>query len=370
LDAEAVKWIAAIVFAFLLSVSALQAVSEMTRSRIRTTVKHRLSVAGIRYKILDVDRDGMCTLDLSRSGVTDLSPLAGLPIKVLNVSFCGVHDLTPLKAMPLVGLNVWATPVRDLSPLKGAPLTMLNVNHCRNLTDLSPLKGMALKELHFAYTQVKDLSPLTELPLRDVSCSMTPVNDLTPLKGISLVSLSFTPERITTGMEIVREMSTLERIESLGDKSGRSVGYTPAAKFWADHAVRQVLKVKGLPYREFKADRDGRYVLDLSRTDIRDLAPLKGLPLKWLDINRTHVTNLSALAGMPLSYLDLSKTPVTDLSPLQGMTLEDIRFSPDRVKTGIDTIRRMRSLVRIGTHSKHAEHPIQFWRKYDTGFFE
>ncbi len=49
--------------------------------------------------------------------------------------------------MKLTTLNCSKTPVSDLSPLAGMPLTSLNLFGCPQLHDLSPLKGMNLSEI-------------------------------------------------------------------------------------------------------------------------------------------------------------------------------------------------------------------------------
>jgi hypothetical protein len=51
-----------------------------------------------------------------------------------------VTDLTPLKGMRLELLNLVDTRVTDLSVLRGMPLTSLRLHGCSKLTDFSPLK--------------------------------------------------------------------------------------------------------------------------------------------------------------------------------------------------------------------------------------
>ena len=88
-------------------------------------------------------------LDLRGSGVTDLSPLEGMPLTTLDLSFAGgVTDLSPLDGMPLTSLDLsYALGVTDLSPLEGMPLTSLDLSAAVGVTDLSPLEGMPLTSL-------------------------------------------------------------------------------------------------------------------------------------------------------------------------------------------------------------------------------
>ena len=64
--------------------------------------------------------------------------------------------------------------------------------------------------------------------------------------------------------------------------------------------------------------------LDVSGTDIRDLAALRGQPLERLNLQATRVSDLSPLQGVPLRWLDISGTEVADLRPLQQLPLEDL----------------------------------------------
>ncbi len=66
-------------------------------------------------------------VSFSRMDITDLSPLAGRPIRILSLYDTKVTDLTPLAGMPLVELQLARTVVADLTALKGMPLRRLNL---------------------------------------------------------------------------------------------------------------------------------------------------------------------------------------------------------------------------------------------------
>ena len=66
--------------------------------------------------------------------------------------------------------------------------------------------------------------------------------------------------------------------------------------------------------------------LDCSRTQASDLLPLKGMPLQVLLIAGLPVRDLSPLRGLPLRMLDCSQTQVSDLSPLKGMPLVELHL--------------------------------------------
>jgi internalin A len=110
---------------------------------------------------------GLQSLDLSLTGVTDLSPLSGLAgLQSLDLSFSSVTELSPLSGLAgLQSLGLWSTAVADLSPLSGlAGLQSLDLIDCTGVTDLSPLSGLVgLQSLNLSGTGVTDLSPLSGL---------------------------------------------------------------------------------------------------------------------------------------------------------------------------------------------------------------
>jgi len=206
--------------------------------------------------------------DLSGGGVTDLSPLQGLPFGALDLKGLEVSDLAPLKGMPLILLGLEDTRVADLKPLAGLKLEKLYLNNT-DVADLKPLKGMPLSELMLVGTRVKDLRPLRGVPvqmlwlnntpvtdispiatcplvsltlegtgvsdlrplskmsgLRRLHIGRTKVTDLTPLKGLGLTRLIFTPDNIRAGLDVVRNMGTLTELGTTLDTR------MPPDQFW------------------------------------------------------------------------------------------------------------------------------------------
>lgn len=69
---------------------------------------------------------------------------------------------------------------------------------------------------------------------------------------------------------------------------------------------------------------------DYFATQVSDLSPLVGLPLKELFMAGTLVTNLAPLAQLPLQVLCFNNTQVREVSPLLSIpTLTEI-FLPTR----------------------------------------
>jgi hypothetical protein len=99
---------------------------------------------------------------------------------------------------------------------------------------------------------------------------------------------------------------------------------------------------------------------------LQDLSPLRGLPLRELHVNNTAVRDLTPLAEMKLVEVSVSDTLVTDLCPLAACPLARLRFTPRRIKSGINQIRAIRTLVQIEEGRSNGIGPAEdFWRQYD-----
>ena len=193
-------------------------------------------------------------LDLSDCHIADISALAGMPLQALALENTGVADIGVLRDMPLVRVYLRGTKVTDLGPLEGSPLTELNLLGTQ-VKDLKPLAKMrSLKMLWLNDTPVSDISPLAELPLVSVTLAGTKVSDLSPLektglqrlhiarsdvtdlsplKWMNLTRLVFTPQRIKTGMEYARQMGSITEIgTSFGEEEGRKDTMMPPRVFW------------------------------------------------------------------------------------------------------------------------------------------
>jgi Leucine-rich repeat (LRR) protein len=167
---------------------------------------------------------------LEDTDVENLSALEGLSLQVLYLSNTTVSDLSPLEGMPLRELNLVGTPVKDLTPIADAPLQMLWLNDTP-VEDIRPLEGSPIQSLTLKGTQVSDITTVRQMPnLKRLHIAGTPVTDLTPLKGLSLSRLVFTPENIERGLSIAREMDSLEEIGTTFNAEERAL-MTPE-EFW------------------------------------------------------------------------------------------------------------------------------------------
>ena len=71
---------------------------------------------------------------------------------------------------------------------------------------------MPLVSLTLEDTKVSDLSPLARHPMERLHIAGTEVTDLTPLGTMRLKRLIFTPGKIKQGLDVVRQMDTLEEL--------------------------------------------------------------------------------------------------------------------------------------------------------------
>ncbi len=304
------------------------------------------------------------------SPLTDLSPLAGMPLTSLTVGKGQLVDLSPLKGMPLIRFATYATLVDDLSPLAGMRLRHLVCVEVGSVSDISALKGMPLQTLDLSGTKVEDLTALEGMKLEKLYLSHTKVVDLKVLAGMRLEDLDISGTKVS-------DLSQLKGLKL----TALNVAGTP---------VSDLTPLKGMKLTWMKC----------SGTNVSDLSPLNGTPLKELNCAGSKVSDASLArvkdckdlvvlildhtqvsdAGLAhlkdfknLKRLSLVNTRVSGLSALKGMSLEEIRVTPKNInKQGLDILRGMKSLKTIGSdiHYPLAWPPAEFWARYEKGEFK
>lgn len=315
------------------------------------------------------ENDELVGLTFPAAGVTDLSPLRGVPaLRELNCNgeraAGSVADLSPLKGLKLTKLTLSVNPVTDLSPLMGMPLTDLHVDNSQ-VADLSPLAEMPLKVLNCSYTRVTDLAPLKNLPLRILWANHTNVADLGPLKAAPLEWITFQNTKVTDTAvlkgkplsqiyldfdakrdgALLRGIPTLERINdkpateflkefgSVGlpftDADVKRIAALTAAEQLEE--VRRELKKRNPGYDGTFAqtiENDVVVALRLPSGAVSDLSPVRALTrLKRLEAEGRQdapgrFSDLSQLKGLALTELWVRHNRVSDLTPLNGMPLQ------------------------------------------------
>jgi serine/threonine protein kinase/Leucine-rich repeat (LRR) protein len=196
---------------------------------------------------------GMPLIELNCPSCTvrDLSVLTAMPLKHLHIGDNPITDLNALQGLQLTHLQIWSTKVSDLKPLTGMPLISLNCSNCMAIQDVTPLKGMPINYLILRDTGVQDLTPLKGMPLTELWVSGRPIKDLgllqgmpltalwlpssqkeprdlTALQGLNLKFIAITPQYVTKGMDVLRQMKSLQTIR-IGE--GKANELSPA-EFW------------------------------------------------------------------------------------------------------------------------------------------
>ncbi len=213
--------------------------------------------------------------------------------------------------------------VTNVTPLSGMELTMLDLQACP-VQSIEAVAGMPLQALFLDSTVVEDLSPLKgNTTLQQLYVDRTNVKDLSPLKGMPISVLNLVGTRII-------DLSALS----------------------------------GMPLRQ----------LWLTDCKVSDVSALAQCPMESLTLHRTEVADLSPLSSMrSLQRLHIGESPVSDVSPLEGLPLQRLVFSPGQVNKGIEVLKAMPSLQKIGTAFEDDVDttlpPAQFWQKYDAGEF-
>ena len=376
----------------------------------------------------------LTTLYCDFTAVADLSPLQGMPLTQLQFGATKVSDLSPLKGMRLAKLHFGMTPASDLSPLRGMPLTELwcEVTPTTDLSPLEGMslrqlgftpktitKGLGIirqmqslqaiaptwdkrfppaefwkrydagefkpittfkdpafiqwtkdvaalpaeKQVEAVAKKLQELNPGFDGQIKGVEGSGSPTIENGIVRELGFVTDNVTdisPVRALAGLRYIVCTGSSEgkgRLSDLSPLQGMRLtklncGFSPL--------LYDLSPLRGMPLT----------YLGCIVTQVFDLSPLQGMPLTELYCASTQISDLSPLAGVPLTLLWCYDTRVSDLSPLTGMSLKTVSFTPKNITTGIDAIRRMKSLSQIGLYGGGLLlPPADFWKRYDAGEF-
>ena len=171
--------------------------------------------------------------------VTDLAPLAGLPLRKLVLRAVPAKSYDALKECPLLGeLDISGSRnLKSVVLLAGLKLNKLNAG-ASSLDDLSPLAGMPLRELIVDRSQVSDLSPLASLPLVKLRCEATRVTDLRPLLSCPTLEMLCIPDKATN----IGELHALKKLRRLSFQWEGAWPAQTAAEFWKEYDAQHAGK--------------------------------------------------------------------------------------------------------------------------------
>jgi internalin A len=209
-------------------------------------------------------------LDISRTAVSDLSPVASLSaLKSLDCSGTQIIELSPLYSLSsLQSLECAGTQLADLSPL--ASISALKSLDCSftKVADLSPLATLSsLRSLNCSYTQVTDLSPLASLStLQVLECRRTQVADLSPLANLSAL------QSLDCSSTLVANVSSLRQLTRLHDLRVADLNISDFPESLLDSPALGRLILKGSKLEGVPAELlGGDNCLERLRSHFRDL---------------------------------------------------------------------------------------------------
>jgi len=271
-------------------------------------------------------------VDLSWNLVTDLKPLAGLPLTELYLQGNPIEDYSPIKDLypKLLGRNfeyieitqpdnpdavitfpdsVMEMKVRkamnfpegDITAGQAAKITKLDIQNewqpqIPRETQVQNLQGIEyfinLRELNASFNGISDIGALSGLKqLRDINLGGNPVGDISALAGLT----------------------NLESAQLFG---GRFKDITPLSGLTS----LSFLQLGGIPLFDIRplaalTDIDHLY---LDGCGIEDISPLAGMTRMYrLFLSDNYITDLAPLSGMDnLILLKLANNPVRDYSPI------------------------------------------------------
>lgn len=216
-------------------------------------------------------------LILDYQQISDLSPLAQLPLEYLSLTGNEVSDLSPLAGLrELQVLNLGENPVRTTDVLAQLPSLREVVLEATGITSVEVFRGSDIQFLNVRTTWVTDYTPLEDCPslTRLITGNMPEgaVDTLAGLTGLEELRL-YSTDRV--------DLSLFQALQSLRevDFFGSSVSH-PEALTQLPSLQYVNLGETGLQDLTFAASIPALTVLDLRENHLTDLTPLLECP--WL----------------------------------------------------------------------------------------
>lgn len=226
-------------------------------------------------------------------------------LRVLVLDYQQITDLSPLANLPLEYLSLAGNQISDPEPLSGLrELQVLDLgeNPVRSVDALSKLT--ALQEVTLQATGITSVEVFAESDIRFLNVRSTWVTDFSPLKSCSSLSRMIVGELPDGAAETLGELVNLTELRLYS---------TPEVDL---SCLTRLQKLRDLDlfgstvsHPEFLALLPNLRYLNLGQTGISDLSFLKQLPaMTDVDLREDPLTDLSPLLDCPwLSLLTLSK---------------------------------------------------------------
>ncbi len=264
-------------------------------------------------------------LRLSNTNIEDASVLSNLvALEHLDVSNTRIYNLEPLSsATSLRSLDFSKSLVDDLSFV--AALKNLNTLDL-NGTRVIDLKGVeqvdSLEVLNITQTNINNLYPLERASnLNLLYADSTGIADLSPLMGLTKLSKIYCDNTKVDDNEVRQFKQKQPKVLVIHESEDMEKWWDELSFDWKN-ALKSVLEIEKNPTKEQLAQLTDTESLNLSRSNIVDLAPITALRnLKVLNLQRTTIQELSPLSALTaLEELNISNTSTKSLIGLEGMS--------------------------------------------------
>lgn len=217
-------------------------------------------------------------LVLDYQQISDLSPLAELPLEYLSLTGNQVSDLSPLAGMSeLQVLDLGENPVHSVEALSGLSKLREVTLEATGITSVEVFRGSGIRALNVRTTWVKDYTPLETCPdlTRLVTGSMPEgtAETLVGLTGLEELRFYSTP-----GLDLTL-LAGFQDLQAL-DVYGSTISHPEALTALP---VLEYINLGGTGVRElsFLPQMQAMTILDLRSNPLADLTPL--LECHWLE---------------------------------------------------------------------------------------
>ena len=218
-------------------------------------------------------------LVLDYQQISDLSPLAELPLEYLSLTGNQVSDLRPLSGMTgLQVLDLGENPVRSADALSGLTALQQLTLEATGIRSVESLQGSDIRSLNVRSTGVADLSPLASCPnLARLIVGEMPDGAAQTLSGLT----GLEELRLYATQEVdLSHFAELQKLCNL-DVYGSTVSHPEALALLPE--LRYVnLGATGLHDLSFLTQMPALTDVDLRDNSIADLTPLLDCP--WLSL--------------------------------------------------------------------------------------
>jgi Leucine-rich repeat (LRR) protein len=269
-------------------------------------------------------------LDVGSSGVVDLGPLVGLPLRSLRLVDAPLADLGPIAQLPqLEYLHLWDTQVEDLTPLTGHPSLLafgLKGSHPQSLAPIASIP--TLLSLQLEGCGLTSVAALSVLPaLETLAIADNQLTDLSGLAGMSALNLLWASNNQIGDLTALAGLKGLEgaeldhnQIVDLGPLSG------------ATGLTRLTLSANGISDLTPLAGATKLNILIVDDNPLTGLQGLESLDLGMLKAANTGLKELPVLAPQVLNHLDLTNNHITDVTAIAGhVALDEVLLANNKI---------------------------------------